>query len=522
MPILDIEGVGKVEVGPEFLSLPADRQAAEVDAIAATIRGGMTQPAPTGPSAPRAEPGMLSDEQAAIQQIEQSGPKPDALAKRGDVLPLGRDKEGGLTVALPSFLEGPRQTIMDLIDGRRTAQQITGKEMFDLGMLLGGAPAGGAAGTGAGVARAAAERQAAPTAERALAPAAESAVAAAVPEPVPPAPAPAAPAATAAAPETPALNTATAPLPEIKTASRAFYKQAEDAGVLVNPKSYTALADDVGKVAIENRLDPSLTPDSFAALKRISELSDPRVGPVSFKTLDMVRQIASDAQGAVRPQDRNVARLMVDKIDDFIAGMAEKDVVGGDPKVASTTIVKARELWSMVKKLEEVERLVDRAQTSAPGFSSSGFENALRTEFRALAKNDSKLRKWAPDEQKAIKKIARGGPVENTARNVGRFAPTGPVSAGLGLPSLAAIGAVVGGPVGAAVLTGAGAGTTFGARKVATILTRRNVKALETLIRNGGESAAVTSKLTRARALLEALEAAGRAPAAQGAEDLRK
>jgi hypothetical protein len=514
MPILDIEGVGKVEVGPEFLSLPADRQAAEVDAIAATIRGGMTQPPPAAPSAPRTEPGMQTDEQLAIQQIEQSGPKPDQLAKRGDVLPLGRDKEGGLTMALPSFLEGPRQTIMDLIDGRRTAQQITGKEFFELGMLLAGAPAGGAAGTGAGVARAAAERQAAPAAERAMAPAAESAVAAAAPEAVPP-PAPAAaPAATAAVPETPALNTATAPVPEIKAASTAFYKQAEDAGVLINPKSYTALADDVGKIALENRLDPTLTPDSFAALKRIAELSDPRMGAVSFKTLDMVRQIASDAQAATKPNDRRVAGLMVDKIDDFIAGMAEKDVVAGDPRVAATTITKARELWSMVKKLETVERLVDRAQTSAPNFSGSGFENALRTEFRALAKNDAQLRRWAPDEQKAIKKIARGGLIENTARNVGRFSPTGPVSGA----SVAVIGSALGGPV----ATGAAMSAAFGARRVATILTRRNVKALETMIRNGGESAAVTSKLTRARALLEALETAGNAPAAQGAEDTRQ
>jgi hypothetical protein len=514
MPILEIEGVGKVEVGPEFLALPADRQAAEVDAIAATIRGGMTQPPPVGPGAPRTEPGMLTDEQLAIQQIEQSGPKPDALAKRGDVLPLGRDKEGGLTVALPSFLEGPRQAVMDLIEGRRTANQITGKEIFELGMMFGGAPAGGAAGTGAGVARAGAERQAAPAAERAVAPAAESAVTAAAPEPVPP-PAPAAaPAVTAAAPETPALNTATAPLPEIKAASTAFYKQAEDAGVLINPKSYGSLADDVGKVALENRLDPTLTPDSFAALKRISELADPRVGPVSFKTLDMVRQIASDAQGATKPNDRRVAGLMVDKIDDFIAGMAEKDVVGGDPKIASSTIVKARELWSMVKKLETVERLVDRAQTSAPNFSGSGFENALRTEFRALAKNEAQLRRWAPDEQKAIKKIARGGVVENTARNLGKMAPTGVVSSVLS----GGAGFAAGGPVGAVALPAGG----FAARQVATILTRRNVKALETLIRNGGESAAVTSKLTRARALLEALETAGNAPAAQGAEDTRQ
>jgi hypothetical protein len=514
MPILEIEGVGKVEVGPEFLALPADRQAAEVDAIAATVRGGMGgSAAPTVPAA-RTEPGMLTDEQAAIQQIEQSGPKPDTLRMRGDVLPIGVTEEGRLTLAVPKFLEGPRQTIMDLIDGRRTSQQITGKEIFELGMMFGGAPAGGAAGTGAGVARAAAERQAVPAAERAMAPAAESAVAAAAPEPAPPPLAPAAPVATAVAPETPALNTATATLPEIKTASKAFYKQAEDAGVLISPKSYKPLADDVFQTASKNGLDPTLTPDSTAALKRIQELSDPRVGPVSFQTLDLMRQIASDAQGAVRPSDRRIAGLIVDKIDDFIAGMSDKDVISGNPQVASSTITKARELWSKVMKLEEVERLVDRAKTSAPNFSGSGFENALRTEFRALAKNESKLRRWAPDERDAIKKIARGGATENAARAVGKMAPTGVVSAVLS----GGAGAAIGGPFGAVALPAGG----FAARQVATILTRRNVKALETLIRSGGDSQAASAKLTRARAMLEALEKAGKAPAAQGAEDTRR
>lgn len=463
-------------------------------------------------SAPRSEPGMLTDEQVAIQQIEQSGPKPDRLAKRGDVLPLGRDKEGSLTGAVPSFLEGPRQAVMDLLDGRRTAQQITGKEIFELGMLFGGSAGGAANGTGAGVARASAERAATPAAERAATPVADSvagSASAVAPEPVAPA---GPPVAAAVVPETPSLANAT--LPEIKAASTAFYKAAEDAKVLISPKSYAPLAEDTFKVAAKNGLDPTLTPDSMAALKRIGELSDPKVGPVSFQTLDLMRQIASDAQAATRPSDRRIAGLIVDKIDDFIAGMTEKDVVSGNPEVAAKTIVKARDLWSTVRKLEEVERMVDRAQTSAPGFSGSGFENALRSEFRALAKNDRKLRTWAPDEQRAIKTIARGGPIANTARNLGKLAPTGVVSAVLS----GGAGAAVGGPIGAVALPAGG----FLARQVATILTRRNVKALETLIRERGGSDAVAAKLSRSRAVLQALEAPSRAPGAQGVEDLRK
>jgi hypothetical protein len=53
MPVLDINGIGKVEVGQEFLSLPADRQAQEVDAIVAHVKGGAASTeAPTAPDAP--------------------------------------------------------------------------------------------------------------------------------------------------------------------------------------------------------------------------------------------------------------------------------------------------------------------------------------------------------------------------------------------------------------------------------------------------------------------------------------
>ena len=48
----------------------------------------------------------------------------------------------------------------------------------------------------------------------------------------------------------------------------------------------------------------------------------------------------------------------------------------------------------------------------AAQFSGSGFENALRTEFRNLAQNPKRLRGFSAEEQAAIRRVARGGPAD--------------------------------------------------------------------------------------------------------------
>lgn len=88
------------------------------------------------------------DEAAKIEDGD-----PDEVVKRGTILPMGKTRGGELVPALPEIIEGPRKTIMDLLEGKRTAQDISGKEIFELGGLFAGG--GGATGTTRGIARAA-------------------------------------------------------------------------------------------------------------------------------------------------------------------------------------------------------------------------------------------------------------------------------------------------------------------------------------------------------------------------------
>jgi len=504
MAVLNIDGIGEVDIDDGFLNLSPAQQAKEVDAIAAQIKGGSAP-------APEAAPDPNSEEGVALQQINASQPKPDTLASRSAILPVGKTKEGNLTLAVPGFLEGPRQAVMDLLDGKRTASQLTGKEIFELGSLFAGAPAGGPAGTGAGIARAAAEREAVAGAPKpAAAPAAvapeaaattvDDALRAAAPEP-----APAPPAAPAVA--EPAVATATNE--ELRAAAKGFYRRADEAGVTANP--IRPLFDDVKSTVIKEGIDPTLHPRATAALQRMEAVADQ---PISFQNLEILRRVANGAGKGLDKDEGRIAGHIVDKIDDFVSKLSAKDVSSGDAKVAAEMVTKARDLWSKVAKLDTVDGLVERARLSAPNFSGSGLENALRTEFRSLAKNARALRTFTPQEQKAIKKIAVGTTASNAARNVGKLAPTGVVSAGLGGGIGAAAGSLIGMPVVGAIAAGAAG---FGARRLATAMAERYVKQLETTIRTGGDSKMATEALARSKASLQLLKSAPQAESAAAA-----
>src|ERR1041385_111298 len=127
---LQIPGLDGVQVGQEFFNMPQAKQAAAVSELVSSAKKAGIFQGPVSPS---------NDGQLNEYSYVNQGPTPDDLAVRGSILPIGKTKSGDIVPALPQFLEGPRKTIADLISGERSADQITGKEIFDLGSLFAGA-----------------------------------------------------------------------------------------------------------------------------------------------------------------------------------------------------------------------------------------------------------------------------------------------------------------------------------------------------------------------------------------------
>lgn len=149
---------------------------------------------------------------------------------------------------------------------------------------------------------------------------------------------------------------------------------------------------------------------------------------------------------------------------DTIEKAGVNDTIGG--KEGFNALDKARKLWAASARANDIERIISRAQTTENPVT------ALKTGFRTLVSNPSRLRGFTPQEVRAIKNAARTGILTGALKFMG--------SRLISSMSGAIAGAAGGGPVGAGLgmVAGAAAGTPF--REGANILqTNRANKVLD-------------------------------------------
>jgi hypothetical protein len=263
------------------------------------------------------------------------------------------------------------------------------------------------------------------------------------------------------------VREATPSLEELKQLKDAAYKRADDAGITISEGSIKGLKT---RIAREVRTNETLHPDTTAAIKEIFDSN----GDLTLTQLDELRQIASDAKGSQKPADSMRAGRVVDAIDEFIENLSEKQVTSGKAADAKA-LAEARGYYTRLKKSEEIGELFRRAEIKAgANYTQSGLENALRGEFKALALNQKKLRRFNAQEKAAIERVAKGAPLENALRYIGKMAPTGTVSGMLGAMVSAAV------PGGIALPVAGIAG-----RAAATKMTLKNARAAEEMMRRG-------------------------------------
>jgi len=300
----------------------------------------------------------------------------------------------------------------------------------------------------------------------------------------------------------------------LKQQAGALYDKASERGFVFAQPQVKRAADDIASMAAAEGIDPTLHPAATAALKRLQNFATPTrtatdwngdpvsvvnsAAKMSVDDAKTIRRILSGAgQDFTNPDQSRIAGKMLEKFDDFLGESA--------PELAS-----ARGIYHQAKKGELIEKTIELAGSRAGQFSGSGFENALRTEFRALERQiiNGKLKGLSQAEIDAITKVARGGPIENAMRLVGKLAPTGVVSfgAGAGVPFM--VGNAMGGPAVGAAAAGATMGAGILGRNAATAMTSRNARIAAELARNGGQ--AVQGMLTpQQQAIAQALIAGG-------------
>ncbi|MBX8800464.1 hypothetical protein HBA92_06800 [Ochrobactrum sp. MR28] len=251
---------------------------------------------------------------------------------------------------------------------------------------------------------------------------------------------------------------------------------------------------------------PELQSGAKIALSEINRLADQNV---SLKGMDTARKIAGNSFQMGNKSNNTLSSKVTSAIDDLIANPQAGDILAGNGAAAAEAIKEARGLYGQARKLETVNDLIERAglRASSSG-SGANIENATRQELSKILKSDKMQRGFTKAELEALRQAVLGTKTQNALRAVGKFAPTGVVSGGVGVSTGGAIGSFLGGPVGAAVGATALPAVGLVAKTAADAAARNSAQIVQALIASGGKMPQAQIAATR-KALIDLLIRSG-------------
>jgi len=266
----------------------------------------------------------------------------------------------------------------------------------------------------------------------------------------------------------------------VKETANRLYKEADDSGLVIRNESFGNFVNELGDLVKTTGIDKDIHPNATAAIRRLSEAAE-EGKDIKIQEFDILRRVANAARGSMQADERRIGSEIVNAMDDYMGSIGKVDVSSGNPATAHEALTAARQAWTKVSKSDQIQEAVEKSALDAGNYTGSGFENALRKNFRQIAKNSKRMRGFSPEERLAVKKIASGGTIDNAMRMLGKLAPTGIVSATLG----GGAGYAVAGVPGAMAVQGIG----IGARRAATKRTVGNLEDLNELVLTGKKAA---------------------------------
>lgn len=283
----------------------------------------------------------------------------------------------------------------------------------------------------------------------------------------------------------------------IRRAANAAYNRAEAAGVVFRPEGVRRLAQSIVDDLAEFGFDPALQPGVMATLQRFKAMDGKNV---TLKGLDVLRRVAGSAAKVVgNPSQSTISAKIIDRIDDFIEGATDADVLIGNAKVGAGALAEGRKLWGQLRKSQMVDTAALKAERRADSTGKgTNADNAMRQNIRGLLDNPKTARGMTKAETAAAERVVRGTGTQNALRRVGALAPTGVVSGGIGSSLGASLGAWLGGgPIGAGIGAVMLPAVGQAAKSMADRGTMKNVQRLSQIIRSGGRTGKDLADLAR-------------------------
>jgi hypothetical protein len=214
---------------------------------------------------------------------------------------------------------------------------------------------------------------------------------------------------------------------DLKAAKDNLYAQAENAGVIIKNSSIAKFANDLKNQMANEGITPNLHPNAFAALEKLRGLNQ----NLTLKGAEIERRIlqnrVGDAAGVAarggQKDDLRIARIIVDKYDDFIENLHPNSTLAGTSSAPAVNILKdARAVYSKMAKGETIENLIQKAKNNSSALKTN-LEQNIKSEFKKLANNNRGISRFSQDEQDAIRNVANGSVSRNVISALGRLAP---------------------------------------------------------------------------------------------------
>ena len=231
-----------------------------------------------------------------------------------------------------------------------------------------------------------------------------------------------------------AFGGAKAPIPtsdKLRQEASALYRKSAAQGALIDPQSIqNAGINILQKVANKVVIDPQVDTEAMAVVRRLQTSFNQ---PQSLEQLDLTRQFLAEAK-ATGGRSGKFAGDALELWDDYVNNLKVSDIANAkNPNVAISALKNARAAYGKSKKVETLEDLLTSAELRGEvNYTQAGVEQGIRQKLRALVENPKQMRYFTNGEQDMLRAVAKGGPVNNLLRWVGKVSPSSIVGLGAG------------------------------------------------------------------------------------------
>lgn len=206
----------------------------------------------------------------------------------------------------------------------------------------------------------------------------------------------------------------------LKQRAQAAFDATDASGVVYDAPALSGMAQAVRQDLARGKYDPK-SPRFTAVNDALARVDDFAQGSQSIGNLHSLRQDLNQYLKTAGPDESRLIHGIVDRLDDFVAD--PKNATFASPQdvaQASQTLKSAISDWRQMSKSNQIETLIERASRN----TETPFANALRVQFKTLANNPQRMRRFNEAERDAIDAIAKGSTESTTLNLLSQLAPS--------------------------------------------------------------------------------------------------